>query len=201
MKKLFSVFFIGAVLILFTAPFLFSQTNFIISREVPPASLYITKNISYSDSTKKDTLKSQKKIETFRMKKNPWIAVLLSAAIPGAGQFYNQSYWKVPVLIGLTAYFGYEYYDQDKQFRNYRDQYSASQNQQFPDGDPNLKTLREFYRSQRDEFTWYFMITYFVNLVDAYVDAHLFDFDVKDENINRFGVVDRTYNLRFHINF
>ena len=37
---------------------------------------------------------------------------------------------------------------------------------------------RNFYRDQRDEFAFYMLLTYFLNLVDAYVDAHLFDFSV-----------------------
>jgi hypothetical protein len=148
---------------------------------------------------KKDSV-DKKKGEIFRMKKKPWLAVLFSI-IPGGGQFYNESYWKVPILFGLSAYFGYSYYDQDKKYRDYRDRYSTTQTQQFPDGDLNLKSLREFYRNQRDDFLWYFIIVDFINLVDAYVDAHLFDFDVKEEKFNSLGKVDKTYNLRFHLNF
>jgi len=227
MKNLFKVFLIGTAVFFNAVPFSFSQTSYKIDKlftRVSPFNLYSGKyetnfsyrnsykqllpdenykisNFEFPDSTIKDTTKPQKRIETFHMKKNPWLAVLYSAIFPGAGQFYNQSYWKVPVLVGLTIYFGYEFYDQNRQFLNYRDQYTKSQTPQNPTGDPNLKTLREFYRTQRDDFTWYFMITYFINLVDAYVDAQLFDFNVKEDKILMFGKTEKTYNFKLHINF
>lgn len=135
------------------------------------------------------------------MRKSPLVATLLSAVLPGAGQFYNRAYWKIPVIAGLVGYFGYEYFHYNNIFKDYRDLYIKSQSVTPPEGDDNLKTLREFYRSQRDDFVWYFMIVYVVNLVDAYVDAHLFDFDVSDEKILTTGIMDRKASLKIHINF
>ncbi|HJY64591.1 MAG TPA: DUF5683 domain-containing protein [Ignavibacteria bacterium] len=131
------------------------------------------------------------------MKKSPLLAVLLSAVLPGAGQFYNQSYWKIPIIAGLIGYFGYEYIINNNKFKDYRDQYDATITPTNQFGDENLKTLREFYRNQRDDFVWYFIIVYVVNLVDAYVDAHLFDFDVREEKLTRFGNTE----LKLKVNF
>jgi hypothetical protein len=180
-------------------PFSYSQTRF----------YKITGTASHqffnsSDSTKsQDTLKlnKSKQVAPFHMKKSPWLALLYSAIFPGAGQFYNESYWKVPILVGLSVYFGYSWFDENRQFLNYRDQYAASQTPQLQEGNPDLKTLREFYRTQRDNFTWYYIITYFVNLVDAYVDAELFDFTVKEDKYTSLGIPGRTYRLNFHLNF
>ena len=133
------------------------------------------------------------------MKKARTTAVLLSAVIPGAGQFYNESYWKIPVIGGLVGYFGYEYFRNNNLYKDYRDQYAASQNDTVPDGNLNLKTLREFYRDQRDDFVWYFLIVYVVNLVDAYVDAHLFDFDVRDDKFVKNGTRGKEYRLKFNL--
>ncbi|MGB5873775.1 MAG: DUF5683 domain-containing protein, partial [Bacteroidota bacterium] len=36
-----------------------------------------------------------------RASKSPGTALLLSALVPGAGQVYNESYWKVPIIVGL----------------------------------------------------------------------------------------------------
>ena len=154
------------------------------------------------DSLRKDTSgftgTTDKK---FSMKKSPWLAVLFSAVVPGLGQVYNQSYWKVPLILGLTGYLGYQFYDNYKKYKDYSNQYAASQTPEKPYGDLNLQELREFYRNQRDDFVWYFTIVYVVNLVDAYIDAHLFDFDVREEKIERFGKVDKEYKLNFKINF
>jgi hypothetical protein len=154
-----------------------------------------------SDSLTSDTTVKKPKFKKFRMKKSPWVAVGLSALLPGAGQFYNKSYWKVPILLGLTAYLGYQFYDTDKKYRDYRDQYSASQTTENPGGDNVLKYYREFYFNQRNDFVWYFVIVYVVNLVDAYIDAHLFDFSVKEDKIERFGTSDREYKLNVKFRF
>ncbi|MBL0107257.1 MAG: hypothetical protein IPP52_08235 [Ignavibacteria bacterium] len=45
-----------------------------------------------------------------------------------------------------------------------------------------MLALREFYRDQRDNFIIiYSLILYVVNLIDAYVDAQLYDFDVSEK--------------------
>jgi hypothetical protein len=163
----------------------------------------------FADSTKSDSnitvikKDSVKKVNAFKMKKSPLVATLLSAVLPGAGQIYNQSYWKVPIIAGLVGYFGYEYFHYNNIYKDYRDQYAASQTPAFPEGDDNLKTLREFNRTQRDDFVWYFLIIYVINMADAFVDAHLFDFDVKEEKIisHGFGIIDRKAELNVHIRF
>lgn len=118
-----------------------------------------------------DTIASQ------RQTKSTSTAMLLSAILPGAGQLYNESYWKVPVVVALGGYFLVEFLDNNKLYVEYRDQYEESL-ETTPGGDTKLLTYREFYRDQRDTFAWYFIILYAVNILDAYVDASLFDFDV-----------------------
>ena len=137
------------------------------------------------------------------MKKSPTVAVLLSAVLPGAGQFYNQSYWKIPIIGGLVGYFAYEYFRNNNLYKDNRDLYVSTQTPENPDGDLNYRSLREFYRGQRDDFVWYFLIIYTINMIDAYVDAHLFDFDVRESRILSApgGKPDRTYRLKFNLKF
>jgi hypothetical protein len=147
-----------------------------------------------------DTLKPTKTQPTkFRMKKSPWLAVLQSALVPGLGQLYNESYWKIPIIAGLVGYLGYEVYANNKKFLDYRDRYAASQTPENQYGDLSLQTLRNFYRDQRDEFIWFLAIVYVLNLVDAYVDAHLFDFDIREQKLESQGVRYSTPQLRFKI--
>lgn len=117
----------------------------------------------------------------FQMTKYPWKAVLYSAVVPGLGQFYNKSYWKIPIIAGIGGYLGYIVIRNNNKFLDYRDSYANSQTPSNPQGDLVLKDYREFYRNQRDQFIQYFALLYLINLVDAYVDAHLFDFDVSDK--------------------
>jgi len=144
----------------------------------------------------KDTVKSKSKGVKFMMKKSPLKAVLLSAVLPGAGQFYNESYWKLPIVALAGGYFGYEIVNQTNKFVDYKEQYIASQTAGNPNGDPQLLTTRNFYRDQRDRFIFYFGIFYVINLVDAYVDAHLYDFDVSDKV--RFNVTPGKVNFKFN---
>lgn len=133
------------------------------------------------------------------MKKSPWKAVAYSAILPGAGQFYNESYWKIPVIAGLGGYFVYEWIQNNNQYLDYKEQYINSQTPQNPSGNLQLQNLREFYRDQRDDFIVYSLILYVVNLLDAYVDAQLFDFDVSD-NIN-LGILNKEKFFKIGINF
>ncbi|MGB2958195.1 MAG: DUF5683 domain-containing protein [Bacteroidota bacterium] len=116
-----------------------------------------------------------------RASKSPGTAVLLSALVPGAGQVYNESYWKVPIIVGLGTYFVVELIRNNNLYREYSDKYQESLRESPPTGDPQALRLREFYREERTKFGWYFLILYVVNLLDAYVDAVLFDFEVTDD--------------------
>ena len=111
---------------------------------------------------------------------SPSLAMLLSAVAPGAGQIYNRSYWKVPVVVGLGLYFASTWLDQNRRTQDYRQKYAASLLPGAPDAYYSAQYLseREFYKEQRDTFAWYFVILYILNIADAYVDASLYDFDV-----------------------
>lgn len=113
--------------------------------------------------------------------KRPWVAVGLSAALPGAGQIYNETYWKVPVVWGLGGYWIYEWIQQNKKYQDYRELYSTSISPLLPNGSNQYLQLRDFYRDERDKFAWYLGALYFLNLVDAYVGANLYDFDVSPD--------------------
>lgn len=126
--------------------------------------------------------------DVFIMQKSPWGAVARSAIIPGWGQIYNESYWKAPVVWGVMGWFTYSWIYNNNKYIDYKNIYSQT-------GESLSKDYRDFYRDQRDEFAIYFMLTYFLNLVDAYVDAHLFDFSV-DENY-----MTRTPMLKLRVKF
>ncbi len=116
---------------------------------------------------------------TARPRKSPGLAMLLSAVVPGAGQCYNQSYWKVPLVLGLGLYFTSTWLDQNRRTTIYRQKYAASLGADPPDPfSGQYLRERDFYQQQRDTFAWYFVILYILNVADAYVDASLFDFDV-----------------------
>lgn len=133
-----------------------------------------------SAQTESDSLNTTSKDTTvFVMKKSPWGAVLRSAVLPGLGQFYNESYWKIPVVWGFLGYFGYMWKDNNDSYIVYRDLFNKS----VAEGNENLSywRLRELYKDRRDQYAVYFGLVYVLNLIDAYVDAQLFDFSVSED--------------------
>ena len=114
------------------------------------------------------------------MQRSPWTAVALSAVVPGLGQIYTQSYWKVPVIWGITGWLIYEWVQSNNLFKDYQNLYNLS-------NDPNAQYFylgqRKIYQDQRDLFSIYIGLTYLLNIVDAYVDAQLFDFSVSKNSV------------------
>ncbi len=136
--------------------------------------------------------------------KSAGLAAGLSALLPGAGQFYNGSFWKVPIVVGLGVYFISSWLDYNRRYMQYRDLYAASL--AASGGDPRLLNVREFYHDERDSYAWYFLILYFANIADAYVDASLYDFNVGGDLSLRVMPVrsdfpDGSPQLRFQLNF
>ena len=130
-----------------------------------------------------------------RPKKSATVAMLASMIVPGTGQIYNQSYWKAPVIWGFGAYFYSVYREQNTKYKDYRARFAASVDSAHADGDSELKRQREFYFTQRNNFGWYIAITYLINLVDAYVDASLFNFEVSPD-LQPHGELKATLHIR-----
>jgi len=131
---------------------------------------------------KTDKVNSESKDSVFVMQKSPWGAILRSAVAPGWGQIYNESYYKAPIIWGLSAWLVYSWIQNNKNYNQFADSYLIN---------PNLynQSNRDFYRDQRDLFSLYIGLTYLLNLVDAYVDAHLFDFTVEDNLLTRYPMI------------
>uniref|UniRef100_A0A832DLM0 DUF5683 domain-containing protein n=1 Tax=Ignavibacterium album TaxID=591197 RepID=A0A832DLM0_9BACT len=166
--------------------YLKSSTNLTVKIILLLLTFYTT---SYSQNTENNISNQTTSDTVFIMSKSPWGAVARSAVIPGWGQFYNESYWKIPVIWGTAAWFVYNWVDNNNLYNDYKSLYQSSESEYY-------RRLRNFYRDQRDKFTIYLGLLYLLNLVDAYVDAHLFDFNV-NENIGR---NDFQINLRIKLN-
>lgn len=130
--------------------------------------------------------KEQESDTLFQMQKSPWGAVARSALIPGWGQLYNESYWKIPVVAGVFSWLIYNYINNHNNYVEFRDLYIISELSFH-------RVNREFYRDQRDLFAIYIGLAYFATLVDAYVDAHLFDFSVTED----LGAIQLNFRLNF----
>jgi hypothetical protein len=134
---------------------------------------------SQQDTTSKENsdLSADRQDSVFVMTKSPWFAVLQSAVVPGLGQIYNETYIKAPIIWGAAALLVYGWVYNNNKHSDYANLYQQTQNELY-------RRYRDFYGDQRDLFTIYMGLLYLLNLVDAYVDAHLFDFNVTNGSFN-----------------
>ena len=137
-----------------------------------------------------DTIKTEKQVVeeiekanvSTIQKYNPTKAGLYSAVFPGLGQYYNKKYWKIPIVWGAVGTgVGIIVYN-DKQYRRYRTAFLAELNGQphefddLPYVDATvLGNTQDRAKRQRDYAIAITGILYILNIVDAVVDAHLYD--------------------------
>ena len=139
-------------------------------------------------------------------------ATTLSMICPGAGQIYNKSYWRVPIVVGgfaTTIYCidwnnrGYQRFQ--KAYRLLAEYEANPDPTLYPNGSPDefngrysasfLKNLRNSYRRNRDLCIILTTGLYILQIVDAHVDAHLRDYDIsKDLSVSLSPVVGYSYN-------
>lgn len=146
-----------------------------------------------SQVAKLDTIVSS---DTSKIKHSPRKAVIFSAILPGMGQVYNQKYWKVPIIYAAIGTLTYFIIDYNKKYNIYVNGYND-----FKDKDPAtnsfenirqwerfsadpsyyLKSYRDFYRRWRDLDVLILAGVYVLNIIDANVDAHFFNFEIGDD--------------------
>lgn len=120
---------------------------------------------------------------------SPQKAAIMSAIVPGLGQFYNEKYWKIGVIYtgaGLLAY----YYKRNRDSLNsYQTAYSARidtssatvDTRYYYLSDASVLSNRNFHRRQRDVAILGFFGLYALQIIDANVDAHLKEFEINKD--------------------
>lgn len=159
--------------------------------------------------TTTDSITQSREINRLFWKPDPFKAVWLGVILPGGGQIYNRSYWKLPIMYGglMGCIYAITYtQDQYVSYKEaYRDIYFDIQNSAVSN-DPNkayIAILPEGYtiermggasnyqkrlqdwqnttRRYRDLSVAATVLVYALTIVDAYVDAQLFDFDISPD--------------------
>ncbi len=117
-------------------------------------------------------------------------AALYSAVVPGLGQAYNGKYWKIPIVyagIGTSAYFVYywnSFYKELRQeyiFRTDGDSTTNATIYNYITSDEILLQYVDNTKRYSDLLVVVTSVVYILNIVDAVVDAHLYDFNVSDD--------------------
>ena len=123
-------------------------------------------------------------------------ATALSTIFPGAGQVYNKSYWRVPIVLGGLASTIYTIDWNNRGYQRFKTAYSLRVDydknpQNYPNGAADefrgaysatfLKNLNDSYRRNRDLCIILTAGVYLLQILDAHVDAHLQDYDISDD--------------------
>lgn len=121
---------------------------------------------------------------------NPSTVWPKSAILPGWGQVVNKQAWKIPIIYGAFAGIAWYGANQHQSYIDYRAAYYNSvpgrTDQIYGGTRPDLEGLppellrfnRNSYRNRRDLSIIVFVAAWGLNVVDAYVFAHLRDYDV-----------------------
>lgn len=119
---------------------------------------------------------------------SPRKATILSAVVPGAGQIYNKKYWKLPIIYGGFGILGYFIIDNHANYSAFKEAYKIR-----TDGNPNtvdkfplyspegLLQAKSYYRRNTELSVIFTVVLYALNIIDAAVDAHLYDYDISED--------------------
>ena len=145
-----------------------------------------------------DTIvKQQKPAKTAKAKKphSPTKATIMSACLPGLGQVYNGKWWKVPIVYAGLGGLGYLVYSNYSDYSAYLHAYEF-QTGDLPEGvtlnahetelankysSSQLQTYKESYRRDFEFYTILTVAWYGLNILDACVDGHLYNYDISDD--------------------
>jgi hypothetical protein len=135
------------------------------------------------DSVKTSPIQNnQDTAKTLKMTKSPFGAVARSLVLPGWGQLYVESYWKIPVFIGGMGFLTYLIIDNNNKYNSASKEVNNYQKQSDYDFYYDyLVRKREYYRDNRDQSIFIMVGVYILAAVDAYVGANLYDFNVSED--------------------
>lgn len=144
--------------------------------EVPPGN---------RPSTVQGDLESMEEIDSVSLI-SPAKAAFYSAVLPGLGQAYNNSHWKIPIIYVGGAFIIQSVVHSNSEYNRF------VRNMRIIDHDPEITEIdnrpfdvyeraAESARRNRDYTIIIGLGVYALNILDAYVEAHLKDFDLNDD--------------------
>ncbi|MBL7926481.1 MAG: hypothetical protein JNK61_06170 [Bacteroidia bacterium] len=143
--------------------------------------------LAFSNTSEAQSVSS---IDSLEFMHSPSKAALRSAILPGLGQAYNNKYWKIPVIYAGAATLGYFIYFNNNQYQRYKEAYiyrldndpsTIDEFEQLGLQPEDIKAQKDYWRRNRDLCIIGMGALYTLNIIDAYVDAHLFYFNVAEK--------------------
>lgn len=170
--------------------------------------LFVSTNMVVGQTAAQDSAFIAKADAETEVEHSPKKATLYSAILPGLGQAYNKKYWKIPLIyagfgtIGYFIHWNNDNYTTLKQAyadltdgdvfgpedptnsylkleaAQYYDFYNSTDYNNFKTG---LDKQQSYFRRNRDLLIISIIGFYGLNIIDASVDAHLYDFDISED--------------------
>jgi len=145
-----------------------------------------------------------------KVERSPKKASIYAALFPGLGQIYNRKYWKLPIVYGGYAGLIYVLGWNNNQYKDFFQGYriiaahtstadmkvderkfldnliknpsiSLDNPSTFKYISTQLKSGKDYYRRNRDLTIIGIAALHVLSIIDASVDANLFDFDISDD--------------------
>lgn len=189
LKKFIQIF---AVLMLLSVTVRAQNNNF------QEKEVFLKDSLSQNKDSLLITPVSEEASEVIVFAPDPMKAVWYSALFPGLGQIYNRKYWKLPLVVGGYMGLTYGLSWNNRYYKDYSTAYRDA-----VDNDPNtksymdflpsymdeasldmewlqnsLKKRKDYYRRNRDLCIISMVGLYLLCMVDAYVDAQLYNFSI-----------------------
>ena len=113
--------------------------------------------------------------------KQPARAAIYSALLPGGGQIYNGAYLKAGLVAGVQGYLLWTAIYNDGKRDEYRDKAQNAPNEILQ---LNYANKSREYKAKVTNDIWWMGITAGLSVLDAYVDAHLYNFEADKAKVH-----------------
>ncbi len=143
---------------------------------------------------RQDTTVNRPQVKKIKIKDdfipNPKKALIYSLVLPGAGQIYNRKYWKLPLVYSAYGGLIYAFDFNGRQFKKYKRAYQFRLDENTEEADKlvnprvstaAIKQVRDGARKNLELTYMAAIVVHALNGIEAFVDAHLRNFDVSED--------------------
>ena len=144
------------------------------------------------DTIKTDSINPHIIITNQLKKHSPHKATIYSMVLPGLGQAYNHKYWKIPIVYAGFGIMAYYISTNNTEYQKFKKAYTYVVNkdttsppnsyvERYNKSSESLLAGKDYYRRRLELSYICTAAWYIINVLDATVDAHFFDYDISND--------------------
>lgn len=114
----------------------------------------------------------------WQREKSARVAMFSSMLLPGLGQTYNGRRWKTVVMVGFAAFYGGSAWIEKRRSDSW-----LKTRDELQTGTTEWREADFFYQFHKEnslDYTWWSGAVWLIGVLDAFIDAHLFDIRAVD---------------------